>query len=324
MSHARPAPGTATAAQHDARLARLAGKIIDFRLRPPTGPYRTFFTPNVVGSVNRILGHPVPRSYTISTEPYPHSEDRAIAALLNEMDNVGVRIGLMNGRHSVNRPVPVHIEDTDLAALTKRTGQRVLGMAGIDFDKPMNEILAGLDTAVKELDLVGVCLEPGLARTPMYADDEKLFPLYERVVELNVPLLFMTGPLAGPDISHTDPVRFDRVARRYSTMPVILGHGCYPYVTQAVALAFKSEVTGLLNVFVSPDVYMFAPGGQAYVEGVNWLPNRFVYASAYSFLGVEESVHDTLKLPINEDALDAYMYGNAEALLRNVKGARHG
>lgn len=303
------------------RMARLDGKIIDFRLRPPTGPYRTFFTPNVVGAVNRILGHAVPRSYSISTEPYPHAEDRAIAALLQEMDSVGVRLGLMNGRHSVNRPVPVHIEDADLAELTKRTERRLLGLAGIDFDKPIKEILGGLDTAVKELGLVGVCLEPGLARTPMYADDERLFPLYEKVQELGVPLLFMSGPLAGPDISHTDPVRFDRVARRYSTMPVVLGHGCYPYVNEAVALAFKSEVTGLMNVFVSPDVYLFAPNGRGYLEGMNWLPKRFIYASAYSFFGVEDSVRDTLALPIKEDALDDYMYRNAEALLSKVAGA---
>jgi uncharacterized protein len=309
---------------NDARLARLAGKIIDFRLRPPTGPYRTFFTPNVVGSVNRILGHGVPRSYTISTEPYPHAEERALKALIDEMDSVGVRLGLMNGRHSVNRPVPVHIQDSDLADLTRRTERRVLGLAGIDFDKPMKEIVAALDTAVKELKLVGACVEPGLARTPMYADDEKLFPLYEKLVELNVPLLFMTGPLAGPDLSHTDPLRFDRVARRYSTLPVVLGHGCYPYVTEAIALAFKSEVTGLLNVFLSPDVYMFAPGGQAYVEGVNWLPKRFIFASAYSFLGVEEAVRDTLALPIKDEALEAYMYRNAEALLRHGEGARRG
>jgi predicted TIM-barrel fold metal-dependent hydrolase len=310
-----------TAIDSQARLARLSGKIIDFRLRPPTGPYRTFFTPNVVGAVNRILGNPVPRSYTISTEPYPHSEDRAIAALIHEMDSVGVRLGVMNGRHSVNRPVPVHIEDGDLNTLNKRTGKRILGMAGIDFDKPMKEILAGLEVATKELGLIGFCMEPGLARTPMYADDEKLFPLYERIHEMGVPLLFMSGPLAGPDISHTDPVRFDRVARRYSTMPVVLGHGCYPYVNEANALAFKSEVTGLLNVFVSPDVYVFAPGGSGYVEGINWLPKRYIYASAYSFCGVEESVRMNLELPLKEDALDDYMYRNAEALLRKVPGA---
>ena len=68
----------------------------------------------------------------------------------------------------------------------------MLGLAGIDFDKPVGEIIEGLDTAVKELGLVGVCMEPGLARAPMYADDEKLFPLYEKIEELKVPLLFMT------------------------------------------------------------------------------------------------------------------------------------
>ncbi|GAA4470937.1 amidohydrolase family protein [Rhodococcus olei] len=303
------------------RLARLEGKIIDFRLRPPTGPYRNFFTPTVVGAVNRILGNPVPRSYTISTDPFPNAEDRALAAMINEMDSAGVRLGVMNGRHSVNRPVPVHIEDADLAELTARTDNRVLGIAGIDFDKSTEEIIAGLDTAVKEHGLVGVCMEPGLAREPMYADDERIFPIYEKIADLGIPLLFMTGPLAGPDISHTDPVRFDRVARRHPGMPVVLGHGCFPYVNEAIALAFKSEATGVHNVFISPDVYAFAPGGEAYAKAVNWLPERFVYASAYSFCGIEESVHETLKLDITDEALDAYMYRNAEALLKGA-GAR--
>lgn len=302
------------------RLERLRGKIIDFRLRPPTGPYRTFFTPTVVGAVNRILGMPAPRSYTISTDPFPNAEDRAITALLDEMDSVGVRLGVMNGRHSVNRPVPVHIEDADLAELGARMGGRVAGLAGIDFDKSTEEIIEGLDVAMKEHGLAGVCMEPGLAREPMYADDERLFPLYEKIADLRVPLLFMSGPLAGPDISHTDPVRFDRVARRHPSMPVVLGHGCYPYVNEAVALAFKSEATGIHNVFVSPDVYLFAPGGDAFVQAVNWLPNRFVYASAYSFAGVAESVLRTVALDLSDDALDAYMYRNAEALLRSPQG----
>ena len=188
--------------------------------------------------------------------------------------------------------------------------------------------MAGLDLAVKEHKLVGVCMEPGLARTPMYADDERLFPLYEKIAELDVPLLFMSGPLAGPDISHTDPVRFDRVAKRHPSMPVILGHGCFPYANEAIALAFKSEATGIHNVFVSPDVYMFAPGGEAFVKGVNWLPNRFVYASAYSFAGSRSRCSAPPSSTSTDDAFDAYMYRNAEALLRPATGhltrrARH-
>jgi len=71
-----------------------------------SGERGPFFTPTVVGSVNRILGHSVPRSYTISTDPFPNAEERAIRAMIDEMDAVGVRLGVMNGRHSVNRPVP--------------------------------------------------------------------------------------------------------------------------------------------------------------------------------------------------------------------------
>ena len=65
---------------NDDRLSRLAGKFIGFQLRPPTGRYRTFFTPDAVATVDRLLGHGVPRLCPVSTEPYPNAEDRALHA----------------------------------------------------------------------------------------------------------------------------------------------------------------------------------------------------------------------------------------------------
>lgn len=297
----------------DERFERVKGKIIDFRLRPPTGPYRNFFTPAAVKGVNRLLGHPIPESYAVGVAGGDGADERAIGVLLQEMDSVGVKLGVMNGRHSVRSNA--HIEDRDLVELTKQSGGRLLGLGGVDFDKPVEEIVRGIELGVKALGMKGVCIEPGLARTPMYADDERIMPIYEKVAELNVPLLFMSGPLAGPDISHTDPVRFERVACRFPKMPVILGHGAWPYVHEAVALAFKSEITGRCNVFVSPDVYVFAPGGQAYVEGINWIGNRFLFASSYSFSGVDTAVTKTMKLPIRDEVFEQYMYKNAEPLL---------
>jgi len=144
-----------------------------------------------------------------------------------------------------------------------------------------------------------------------------LSPIYDKVAQLGVPLLFMTGPLAGPDFSYTEPTQFDRMARRYPKVPIILGHGCYPFVHEAIALAYKSEITGMHNVFVSPDVYVFAPGGEAYGQAINWMPRRFLFASAYSFMGVAEAVQRTLALPIGEQALHDYMYRNAAALLQS-------
>lgn len=294
-------------------LQSLKGKIIDFRLRPAVGAYQVFFTPKVVEGVNRTLGNPVPPSYNVSVSGV--SEDAILQAVFAEMDSVGVRLGVMNGRHSPNRAIPVHIEDTDLVDLRNKSKGRLQALAGINLDKPNDEINAGLETAVKELGIVGVCIEPGLARTPLHADDQRLFPIYQKVADLGVPLQFMTGPFAGPDISYTEPVRFERVARAFPKMPVIMGHGCYPYVAEAVSLTYKSEVMGMSDVYLSPDVYMFAPGGLAYSEGINAIPNRFLFGSAYSFCGVDRAVLRTLELPIREDALPAYMYQNAERLL---------
>lgn len=300
------------------RHERLKGKIIDFRLRPPTGPYRLFFTRRMVASVNRVFGHDLPKSYLASTEERTDADERSLSVLLDEMDASGVRLGVMNGRH-VGR---VQVEDSYMAEVSRKAAGRLQGLAGINLEQPMETILAKLDEAVHQHGMVGACIEPGLARNPMYADDERLSPIYEKISALKVPLLFMTGPLAGPDITYTDPAQFDRVARRHPTMPVVLGHGCYPFVNEAIALAYKSEVTGMHNVMLSPDVYVFAPGGNAYLEGINWLPKRFVFASAYSFMGVEEAVERTLASTIRDECLDDYMYRNSEALLQLSGGGR--
>jgi predicted TIM-barrel fold metal-dependent hydrolase len=292
------------------RLERMKGRIIDVRLRPPTGPYRVFFQPRTVNCLNGLLGFPAPLSYRTSLGSEPDADDRAIEILLKEMDSVGVRLGLMNGRHAPLRGI--QITDEYMAGLSTRTDSRLRALAGVDLERPMEEILHGLEVAIKDLKLLGVCVEPGYARNPLHVDDARLLPIYRKVAELKVPLLFMTGPFAGPDQTYTEPARFERVAKQFPEMPVVLGHGCYPFVTEAIALAYNSEMTGATNVFLSPDVYMFAPGGQAYAEGLNWMPDRFLYGSAYSFCGVDSAVRLTANLPISDKALPAYMYENAQ------------
>ena len=300
----------------DSRFEDIKGKIIDFRLRPPTGAYRVFFSEALVQRSCSIWGNPsIPASYQRSLGDQADSDDQALDILVEEMNAAGIRLGLMNGRHSPNRKVPVHIYDADLKVIQEKTGGRLVGLAGIDLDQPIDSIISGIDHAVHKLGLLGVCIEPGLARTPMHAEDERLMPIYQKVSDLGLPLMFMSGPLAGPDNTHTNPVHFERVARTFPKMPVVLGHGAYPYVNEAVALAFKSHMTEMMNVYLSPDVYMFAPGADAFIEAINFLPERMLFGSAYAFCGVNVAVKRTLALPISDEALPLYMHQNAERLL---------
>jgi predicted TIM-barrel fold metal-dependent hydrolase len=105
------------------------------------------------------------------------------------------------------------------------------------------------------------------------------------------------------------------VAQTFPDLPIVLGHGAYPYVNEAIGVAFQTSTVGSGGIFLSPDVYMFAAGGDLYVKGVEWMPERFLFATAYPFGSCEELVERTLNLPIDEKALAMYMYENAEDLL---------
>ncbi len=294
----------------------MKGKIIDFRLRPPTAPYKGFFPEGIVRFANFRFDVDTPESYEKSLESDEGATDQgALELLYKEIDNAGIRYGVMNGRHSHLLGLSCHVSDDYIAELADRSGDRLLGLAGVDGSKPVAETVADIEKAVKDLGLKGLCIEPGLFEKPLYADDESLMPIYEKCNELEVPILFMTGPFAGPDITYTDPVQFQHVAETFPDLPLVLGHGAFPFVNEAIGVALKCSAIGSGGVFLSPDVYVFAAGGDLYVKGIQWLPDRFLFASAYPFGNCEQLVERSLALPLDEEAMARYMYENAEDLL---------
>jgi predicted TIM-barrel fold metal-dependent hydrolase len=105
--------------------------------------------------------------------------------------------------------------------------------------------------------------------------------------------------------------RFDTVMQKFPKLKIVLAHGGYPSITEALALALKHP-----NVFICPDCYMFWPGGQLYQQNLDMLPDQFLYGSAFPFGNIDTTLEQTLKLPISAATLDKYLYKNAAALLK--------
>ena len=287
--------------------------IIDFRLRPPTRSYKGFFSPRAVAALNaRGVGCPVAPSYLKSTEGEDDATEKAALDLLDkEMDEAGIDVGVLNGRHTYATRVPCHVTDEEVAQFQSGSNGRFYGLAGINLDDPMEKILADLEKAINQLGLKGACMEPSLASTPLYPDDELLTPIYQKCLDLEIPILFMSGPFAGPDLSYTDPLHFERVASKFHKLEIVLGHGAWPYTSQVIGAAFK-----YVNIKVSPDVYMLVPSARDFVDAINWLPDQFIFGTAYPFGALKPVMDATNRLAIKKDAFQKYMHDNAAKLLK--------
>jgi hypothetical protein len=170
--------------------------------------------------------------------------------------------------------------------------------------------LEELDALVERPEVKAIHIEPGWSSQPMYADDRRLYPIYDRIDRLGIPLLLSAGGTIGPDFSYVDPVRIHRVAKDFPGMTLVLGHGGWPYVVQALAVAYDCP-----NVVLSPDMYLNVPnmpGSLEYARAANYyLGDRLLFGTAYPARPMPESVEDFKRLPIDEDVRPKVLGDNA-------------
>jgi predicted TIM-barrel fold metal-dependent hydrolase len=277
--------------------------IIDFRLRPPVEETRIQFPPDqVVRNLDMFL----------HSKPAPSFLQRSTDLLFQEMDEVGVKLGVMSGSTWEG----ANLTDEDVANVQNRFPGRIIGLANADLEKPMNEALQGIENSIRKLKLKAVCVEGYHALPPMYVDDERLSPIYEKCIELGVFVQLGSGSISScPDMSFTDPVHYERVALKYPDLKIVIAHACYPYVAQAVTLIARRYRMGKPDIYLEPDMFLFMPGGSAYLEAMNIYPDNFLFASTYPYGALGESVERILKLPIDEKTRAKFFYDNAAKLL---------
>lgn len=89
-------------------------------------------------------------------------------------------------------------------------------------------------------------------------DDDRYMPLYERAMQLEMPILFHTGHVAPLEIAdckfrlsseHMRPCRLDRIARAFPELKIIGSHLGLPYANES------------LNLLSMPNVYFDICGG---------------------------------------------------------------
>jgi predicted TIM-barrel fold metal-dependent hydrolase len=291
-------------------------KVIDFRCRPPLKPYSGLFNLrlNFLAKRPTVIGNPatsssVPASVSMVGQP------GAIEQWWKELDAAGVDVAVSNGRYAAGDPT-MSMDSSTLADLQKKYSGRFVGIAATNLDQPIEKTVSDLEHAIKVDGLRGANLEPGYRSKnggPTTIDNADFYPIFETMIALDAPLMVQTGAFAGLESfgPNNDMSLFDAVKVKFPKLKIILAHGGFPSVLDALALALKHP-----NVFICPDCYMFWPGGQLYQQNLDLLPDQSIYGSAYPFGNVDITIAMTLKLPVSATTMEKYLYDNAAALLK--------
>jgi uncharacterized protein len=266
--------------------------VIDFRARPNTPEFMKLHSGPQHAATWRKFGYPeVP---AVSLEEFG-------AALTHN----GIVKAVFLGRQQVTGGVITRGITNDYVADCCSRLSSLVGMAGVDPTTGPAAVVE-LERAARDLGLRGVSLDLD-AKDGFYPDDPMLVPLLEKALELKLIVVFTMGPLVG---RFSDPLAVDRVAERYPELTIVCSHGCYPQVTEFIALAYRRD-----NVYLEASIYEFLPGAEPFIAAADGLlRERVIYASAFPFNPLE-TIERFRQLPLSEESLRAVTYGNAARIL---------
>jgi predicted TIM-barrel fold metal-dependent hydrolase len=188
--------------------------------------------------------------------------DYPVDLLLSEMDKGGIQMTVVQG----NPPNSgVLNTNDDIAAIVRAHPGRLEAFAGVnpfEGEKAVEE----LERCVRELGFKG-CGEFG------YMDllDEGCFPIYEKCIELDVPILIHTG-FTGPTapLKYGSPLPLDEVAMKYRDLKIIAAHCGFPWYMELASVVGRRP-----NVYVDVSAL-----------GVAGLPNLIRMQVIFTFLNL--------------------------------------
>ena len=208
-------------------------------------------------------------------------------------------------------PMGPLISNDDVLELCALAPRRLTGLCGVDLRKPM-AALAELDRCVAA-GMKGMRLLPWLWEVP--PDDRRLYPLYARLCQLDLPLCLQvghTGPLAPSEFGRPIPY-LERVALDFPELTIVAGHIGAPWVEEMIFLARKFE-----RVFIDTSAYRPSRYPAALVEFMRSKTGRtkVLFGSNHPMILPQSALSEVATLGLEPHTLDLFLGGNAQRVFR--------
>jgi predicted TIM-barrel fold metal-dependent hydrolase len=206
-----------------------------------------------------------------------------------------------------------------LADLAKRFPDAFIGaFACVDPWKGKAAIQEA-ERAIKDLGMMGLKFQA--AAQAFFPDDRRFYPLWEKCVELGVPVQFHTGTTGlgagmpgglGIKLQYTRPIpHLDNVAADFPDLKMICCHPSWPWQEEMIAMAIHKS-----NIFM--DLSGWSP--KYFPESLkreirSRLKDRVMFGSDYPMLSFSSLFEAYEKEGYPEDILERIYYKNAKRIL---------
>lgn len=272
--------------------------IIDFRFRPNTSEIIDgIATSNMFRAACAAIGFDARR-------PEP------LSAIVAGLDARGVARCVITGR-DCETTYGSPANNGEVLSFVRAYPDRFIGFFGVDPHKGMAAVRA-LRRAVTEDGMRGASIDPYLAH--LRPNDARYYPVYAACCDLAIPVVVTTAPppqVPGALIDYADPRHVDVVARDFPELTIVMSHGGYPFVSEAVYVCQRNA-----RVYMDCSEYERAPMAEVYVEAINTrIPDKVVFASAHPFIEQADALAAYAAMPLAADVRRKVLCENALRVL---------
>lgn len=217
----------------------------------------------------------------MNLEPCPSFEKQSMDLMFDEMAAADIEIGVIGvpGPTSDRGLDPTSADD--IVDIVAAHPDRFIGFGSVE---PSG--IAGAVRRIGELadaGLRGVTIDPSTAQISRRFDDRALYPLFDEASARGLVVTTTMSSLLGPYMDDCRPEYADRVATDFPDLTVVIQHGGWPYVLEAVGAAYKQP-----NIYVVAGQYIHYgfPGSEHYIGALrHLLQDQLLFGSVYPNCG---------------------------------------
>lgn len=273
-------------------------KIIDFRFRP-----------NTQAIIDGIRNSSMFKA-SCAAIGFDARKSQPLPDIVADLDSLGVVLAVITGR-DCETTYGFPSNNPSVLEFCRAYPGKFVGFWGIDPHKKMAAVRE-TEHAIRDLGMKGIAIDPYLAH--IKPSEARFYPLYAKCAELGAPVFITMAPppqVPGAIIDYADPRDVDKVARDFPELVIIMSHGGYPFVNEAIFTCLRNA-----NVYMDISEYERAPMVDVYVKAMNeTIGNKVVFASAHPFIELKDAIEAYQHFDLLPDVRKKVMYENAARIL---------